>query len=364
LNLLLVAKLDRYARAINTITQYVRAGKDLGHNVSVFGEWRSEFSWLPHSLEIGAFDFAVFVIYETDDFPELPHLARLLDDIPRERRVIVDCCGRYNDTVQVEHDSNHFQKLDGHHGWEWIEGLRAVSDNILQPTLRPLRGDVRPFRFHGYDPTAVARSYSSAGEAASAWSGATNGVKPCGVAYLGSNWQRWTQMRRFLEAIEPIRDKLGTIRLAGWGWDQRPDWASELGVSGVDVDTTLLGRLRVETTPGVTFDNAISFMSQAHFSPIFHRPLFNYLCFVTNRTFETFCADTIPLLILPDQLIESIYGPEARLLAPHEDLAWKLDDIMRHPEMYWDVVLKTRRHLAQHHSYRKRFQELVTILES
>ena len=135
MKLLVISKLDRFARAASTITKYVQAGKALGHEVVVFGEQSAEFPSVPFSLDVTGFDRVVFVVYETKDFPDLPYLARLLDGVPRERRAIIDCSGRYNETVRVEHDFNHLEKLDSHQGWEWVEGFQAVSDKILQPTL-------------------------------------------------------------------------------------------------------------------------------------------------------------------------------------------------------------------------------------
>ena len=89
----------------------------------------------------------------------MPYLARLLDGIPRERRVVVDLWGRFNDTIRLEHDFNHLEKLDGHAGWEWEEAIQAISDTILQPTLAPLRPNVGSFLFHGYDPGSVVKPY-------------------------------------------------------------------------------------------------------------------------------------------------------------------------------------------------------------
>ena len=57
--------------------------------------------------------------------------------------MVVDLWGRFNDTIRVDHDFNHLEKLDGHLGWEWEDAIRAVSGTILQPTLAPLRADVR-----------------------------------------------------------------------------------------------------------------------------------------------------------------------------------------------------------------------------
>ena len=54
----------------------------------------------------------------------MPHLARVLDGIPREKRVVVDLWGRFNDTIRVDHDFNHLEKLDGHPGWEWEDAIR------------------------------------------------------------------------------------------------------------------------------------------------------------------------------------------------------------------------------------------------
>jgi hypothetical protein len=67
--------------------------------------------------------------------------------------------------------------------------------------------------------------------------------------------------------------------------------------------------------------------------------------------------------MLPDRYLEEIYGPAARPLAPGEDVAGRLRDMLRHPEPYWDAVLKTRAHLAREHSFARRFKELAAILE-
>src|SRR5260370_28821205 len=117
-----------------------------------------------------------------------------------------------------------------------------------------------------------------------------------------------------------------------------------MGLQGVDTEPELPGPPGVEAKPAIPYEQFIPFLSQARFSPVFHRPLFNQLGLVTNRTFETFCADTIPLLMLPDRLVEEIHGPAARPLAPGDDVAGRIKDMMRRPETYLDAVLKTRAH--------------------
>ena len=363
MKLLFATELTRYARSTYTLTKYVEVGRALGHEVAIFGEQSAEMPSLPCSLDVDKFDFVIFVIHVPSDFPDLPYLARLLDQMPKDRRVIIDCLGRYNETIRVEHDFNHLEKLDGHQGWEWVEGFQAVAGRILQPTLKPLRNDVESFLFHGFDPAAIARPYATATEAAHAWAG-NGSSKPYAMAYVGNNWQRWTQVRKLLEEIEPLNGSLGRIALVGWDWARRPEWAAQLGLEAVNVDPVLFGRLGVETREAIPFDKVNKFVGQARFSPVFHRPLFQKLGLVTNRTFETFCADTVPILMLPGDTVREIYGESALPLAPGEQLCDRLGDMMRHPEVYWEAVLKTRVHLAEHHSYERRFEELVKILNA
>jgi hypothetical protein len=363
MKLLFATEPARYARSTYTLTKYVEVGRALGHEVAVFGEKNADVPALPYSLEVEKFDFAIFVIHVPSDFPDLPYLAQLLDRMPKDRRVIIDCLGRFNETVRVEHDFNHLEKLDGHQGWEWVEGFQAVASRILQTTRKPLRSDVQPFLFLGFDPAAVARPYASAAEAAGAWAG--NGAgKPYGLVYVGNNWQRWTQVRKLLEDLEGLNGSLGRIALVGWDWARRPDWAVQLGLESVNVDPELFGRLGVETREAIPFNEVNQLLGQARFSPVFHRPLFQKLGFVTNRTFETFCADTVPILMLPDDTVREIYGEGALPLAPGKQLRERVEEMIRRPEPYWDAVLKTRAHLAEHHSYQRRFEELINILKA
>jgi hypothetical protein len=358
LNLLLVSKLHPWARPVNPVARYVEVGRELGHEVALFSEPLPDLPQIPCSLDVERFDYALFVVHEANDFPDLPGLARLLDGIPRERRILLDGSGRYNETIRVEHDFNHLERLDGHQAWEWVEGYEAVSGHILQPTLHPLM----PFLFHGFHPPAVARPYATAAEAAEVWR-SSDGTKPYGLAYVGNNWQRWSQLAPLLEALEPLRDRLGPPVLCGWDWDKRPDWAVEHGLAGVDVDVELLARLGAETTWGVPFNEFVEFTSRARFSPVVQRPLYNHLGLVSNRVFETFCADTIPMLMLPDEMVVEVYGEAARRLVPGDDVAGFVRGALAQPGPYWEAVLATREHLAREHSFERRFAELVAILE-
>src|SRR5262249_60406513 len=135
----------------------------------------------------------------------------------KTRRVAMHRPGRYNQTIRVEHAFNHLRKMEGHQGWEWVETFQSVADQILQPTLKPRRGDVKPFLFHGYDPGGVVQPFNPTAKATR-----RSSTKKYGVAYVGHNWQRRSQMRRFLEAIAPIRQRLRTIAPGATHGPRRP----------------------------------------------------------------------------------------------------------------------------------------------
>lgn len=360
MKILIVSNVNAWVRSVSTVANYVAAGRLLGHDIAVYGEPDPELPAIRFSTDTSGVDLALFVIQVPADFPDMPLVARLLDTVPRNRRVVVDLWGRYNDTIRLEHDFNHLEKLDGHPGWEWEEALRAVSDTILQPTLNPMRDDVGSFLFHGYDPGAVIRNFETAAEAAAAWRSAD---KHYGVMYIGSNWQRWEQVRAFLEAYAPVRDTVGPACLIGWDWKQRPDWAVEKGIVGVDTDPEFLAEQKVDVWDGCRYDDVAKVLGKAKFVPVIHRPLFRHLGIVTVRTFETFYADSLPVLMLPRDLVEAVYGPAALKLVPGDDLAAHLTAALDDPEPYWDAVLKTRAYLAANHSYVQRLQELDALLE-
>ena len=60
------------------------------------------------------------------------------------------------------------------------------------------------FLFHGFEPANVVRSYASAREAAASQNGHREAGKRYSLAFVGNNFQKWTQLRPALEALEQI----------------------------------------------------------------------------------------------------------------------------------------------------------------
>src|SRR5258708_40056148 len=70
-----------------------------------------------------------------------------LSKIPKRRTVILDGDGNYNDLVSADGDYNHRDEAARN---KWIAICDSLAEKICQPTLHPLRRNVRPFLFYSY----------------------------------------------------------------------------------------------------------------------------------------------------------------------------------------------------------------------
>jgi hypothetical protein len=332
------------------IYHYTQVAKTLGHEVLVYGppDPRSPFSF---SLDIKSTDVLIFVFEWTTELRQRDQLdfARFVTKVPRERRIVIDCDGAYNDAISVDGDYNH---RDPAACRVWSEVCDSLSDKICQPTVRPLRSNVRPFLFYGFSPTSR---------------GSGDGlVKEYGMVYVGHSKFRWRPMQRVLRAIEPVREEVGRIVLVGHGWDALPPWAVPMRMEDAFyIDQAYLRKLGVEIALPVRFEQVIPLMSKAIFNPVLLRPTFKCLRLVTPRLFETLAASTIPLFSMDPEHIREIYGDCAtELLLPVEHPEYRILDMVRRPERYMEIVEGIRRHLAAKHSHVQRFRELIEIVQS
>jgi hypothetical protein len=327
---------------------YSQAARSLGHEVVVYGPKDARLCF-DCSLDVRAADAVVFVL-EWNLY--LHHggwlnLVRLLAEAPRERRVVIDCDAMYNDAISIGGDCNH---PDVAASRRRVALCDALSDRICQPTLHPLRRNVRSFLFHGYNP---------------AWEVPLDcQAKEYGLIYVGNNWFRWRSLARLLHALEPVRHRLGRMALVGKGWSGPVPHDPRLPDDAYDTDPACLEKWGVEVLPPVHFRDVVGWMSKGIVNPVIYRPLFAHLKFVTCRTFETPAADTIPLFDLSAGFVREIYGEEAVELVLHDRPAEKVLDVLRRPEHYAEVVQGVRRHLRARHSYEARLRQLLEIVHS
>jgi len=329
---------------------YARAARALGHEVALYGRPGAA-SPFHYSEDVSSADAVIFIFEWTThlQYGDALDLVRLAGKVPRRRRVVIDCDGGYNDAISVEGDVNH---PDAAASRRWVEVCDSLSDKVYQPTLHPLRPNVRSFFFHAYDP-AWERPLDPRG-------------KEYGLFYVGNNWFRWRGMKRVLGAVESVRDRVGRIGLVGHGWDTPAPWAKpSLIRDAYDTDPAYLRKLGVEVFPPVRFDEVIGQMGRGVLSPVVYRPLFDHLRLVTCRTFETPAANTIPLFAQDPAFVAEVYGDEAAELAlPAERPEEKILDLLRRPEHYVEVVRGIRRHCAAKYAYEAQLRALVEIVES
>ena len=286
MKILLVTSVDPWARSVATVHKWVAAGRALGHDVAVYGAPNPELPGCPFTTDLEGVDLALFVIQVPSDFPDMPHLARVLDGIPRERRVVVDLWGRFNDTIRLEHDFNHLEKLDGHLGWEWEEAIAGrlrhhpAADADAAAAGRAARScSMATTRARSPSPTTTAR------EAAAAWRDTRSPTASCTWATTGSAGSRFAGSSRSTRRREAR--SAGLSRRLGLG--RAPRMGRAEGHRGHRYRSRPCSPSWAwRCVDGVRFDEVKALLGEARFAPVFHRPLFRHLGFVTNRTFETF----------------------------------------------------------------------------
>jgi hypothetical protein len=330
---------------------YARAADAMGHEVTIYGPSNVGFA-LNYSQDLAGADAVIFVFEWTTalQFGDRLDWARLLTAVPRERRVVIDCDGAYNDPIQFAGDYNHRKEEDSR---RWLAVCDAISDKICQPTYHPRRANVIPFLFHIYDPVWETPLDFSA--------------KPFGMIYVGHTKFRWHGMSRVLRALEPVRSKAGRIALVGEGWDAHQDWTDWVDIKdNYYVDRDYLNKLDVEAMPAVPYPEVLKTMSQGVFNPVVYRPLFECLCMVTCRTFETPASGTIPLFLLDADYVRDIYGEDAarELVLGDDRPDQKILDVLTRPEHYAGIVQGIRDEFRVKHSPEARLTRLIEIIEA
>jgi hypothetical protein len=340
-------KLDD-AGSAHSIHRLAEAARRAGHEIVLYSPPDPRYP-TECSLDVESADTVVFLlewnIYLHHDEPL--DIEGAMRRCPRERRIVIDNDGMYNDALSVDGDYNHRSAEDARIRAELYD---RISDRIFQPTLQPLRPGVSTYLFHGYEPELE--------------HDLPPGPREYGMVYVGSNWFRWGPMQRVLRSVEPIRDRVGRIRLAGHDWLGAPWWIeSPLRDEAYRTDPKLLAGLDVEVTPPVPVDQVVPTMSRALWNPVLARPTFNHLRLVHPRLFETPAAGTIPLFDLDEAHVKELYGEPALELVLGGDPTDRIADVLDRREHYAAVVARVRGHLAEHHSYDARLRELVALVE-
>ena len=328
---------------------YSLAAERMGHHVSIYGPPKSAFA-LNYSRDVSDADAVIFVVEWTTalQFGDQLDWARLLTAVPRNRRVIIDCDGHYNEPISYGGDYNHRTMQSSA---EWMGFCDSLADKIFQPTYRPRRKNVRSFLFHIYDP---------------AWESPLNFAdKEFSMIYVGHTKFRWRGMVKVLRAIEKVRDRVGRVALVGEGWSEPVDWMEwDEHKANYYVDRGYLKKICVEALPPVPFQEVAATINKGVFNPVVYRPVFEQLGFVTCRTFETPAAGTIPLFLLNRDYVTDIFGERAvELMIEGNDGQDKIVDVLERPDYYAEIVMDIRKEFRERHSPDARLRELIGFIE-
>jgi hypothetical protein len=350
MNILFVMEPRGNAGCTHALAHYMRVGQSLGHDMALFGEPQPDMPGVRLSTDPRAFERIVYVfeskLYRTNRLQEVA----LLNAVPRQHRYVLDADAKYGPMTVVEgYDRNYGNEAERS---RWIDYFDSLSDNILQSTMMPAEDPrVTRLAFFGFDPANVVRRCQAP-------------PKEYDILYVGHNWWRWKEVEQeLLPAFERIRNQVGKIGFVGLWWDGVPGWAEEKGLElALQVNTDELNRLHIHIEPPVPYTQVIKKMSTARINIFAPRPFLRHVKYLTQRYFEEFCADTIPLLMLDADFAEEVFGPAGRELTLTGRVAEKILDALQRPEYYRDLVEDVRTHLATEHSYDRRVRELVTAL--
>lgn len=350
MNILFVMKHRGNAGNTHAVANYIRVAPQFGHTVAMYGEPQAHLPEIKFSRDVKSFDRAAYLfeseIYRLSRLEEV----RMLDAIPKRKRMIFDMDGMYNPVTQIDgYDFNHASEAERQ---RWKEYYETLSGVVFKPTLAPSSDPfVRPLVFYGYDPALEIKPQDAP-------------AKKYDIMHLGHNWWRWRDVGgKFLPAIAPVRDRIGEIGFIGLWWDAPPVEGKDAGPEAAfESDPALLRKLDIRTEPSVMYTDVIRTMSMAKINIFTQRPVLHHLKHITLKYFEIFYADTIPLLMLDEGMAREVYGPAARELMLQENIGEKVIDALARPDHYHDVVASVRKYLAANNSYDKRMAELVSAI--
>ncbi len=238
MNILFVMKHRGNAGSTHAIANYMRLAPAYGHSVAIFGTPIWYIPDLQFSTEIAGFDRVVY-LFETELYRVPPlHQAILLDQFPRQHRLIIDTDGLYNDLVQLDgYDFNHATEADRS---TWIGYMDALGDRIVQTVMHdPPCPNVKALPFFGFDPDLVVDPASVP-------------AKTFDILHVGHNWWRWKEVAsELLPAFGKIRDQVGEIGFLGLWWNAPPAEGIDAGSPEAFLsDPYAFQRLRIEHARG------------------------------------------------------------------------------------------------------------------
>lgn len=312
----------------NALLGYIKAGKLLGHDVRV-----SEFGYIDETIRKiipiapRSWDVDILVIvYESYPFLSEVDLDQIRKHVPRSKILLIDPDSNYLTLEPYKY---------------WTKLYDSLSDKVLQPTLDKItKNNIYKFIYFGIDNNNQFNKVK----------------KDFDLLYVGNNWYRWEDIYNLTNSISSIRSQLKKVAVMGNYWDGNKMKGYEK-VTNSDPDFFKVNNIKI-IKPAL-YGRVETSMSRALINPIFVRPELNKLKLVTPRMFETFSADTVP--VIPEYFTHAIelYGDAVKeLILSNEKILMILHDYKK----YLNISKSIRNKLIVEHSYEIRLKELIKFI--
>jgi len=273
--------------------------------------------------------------YDIDELPGA--LEKITRIVPKEKSIVIDSDGKYNPTMYGNNDCNHISKRAGRN---WIKTFESLSDRIFQTTLKPSRENAESFVFWGYqEPKRKLK-------------------KRFDLLYLGSNWHKIDNIKKFMTHLDTIRNLYPRIAVSGKNWiTQDSDWPK-----ATIPDVNFFLERNIELKEQLTrFGEFTKTLSSSKYSPILIRPILSKMEIITPRMIETFASGTIPVLTNDFYYAKDLYGKESHKLKLGEVPVEKLTDMQINENEYVRIVKTIQSKLKAEHSYEQKLEQLLKI---
>ncbi|MBU1164784.1 hypothetical protein KKA15_04455 [Patescibacteria group bacterium] len=328
----------------NALLGYSEAGKSLGVDVRASADIGCVDDKVSRIVSVATVDWEAdkhIFVYEGYQFLTNDQLILADGKIPQNKTILVDNDGKYSPPIFCKNDSNH-NSLKEYLFWLFI--FERLSCKILQPSLgESLTNGVESFIFYGINDQA--RTIEEV-------------EKEYDLLYLGNNWHRWEDIKDLLLGISSIRRHVPKIGLIG-NW-----WLSDFLEGYKEAtwsDPALLEKQSVIVKSPPSYGQVEKTMSKGKMNPIFIRAILRKMKFVTPRMFETFLANTIPLL--PDYFDYAIdlYGSEVMPLIMSNGVNNTVMSILDNYEQIQRLCQSIREKLIREHSYKIKLEQLLEM---
>lgn len=329
----------------NTLLGYVKASKKMGLDVRA-----SEFGYIDQNIRrkipIASRKWhpdLLVIVYESYPFLSKKDIEQIQNLVPRKKRVLIDPDGKYLPLQFTKNDTNHPNK----NSYKYWSGLYdTLSDIILIPLLKNVvnRKNVHPFLYFGIDNTLL--NFDKV-------------KKDFDLIYVGNNWYRWKDIVSMIDGISSIRKLVKNVGLFGMYWDGKAKRGNEKATYS---NLEFLRKSNIKIHKSVAYGRVESTMSKGLLNPVFVRPILNKLNLITPRMFETFMADTIPLLPNYFKNAPYLYGEDAEKLFLSDNMTERITIILQNYNKYKNLVIKIRKKITIQHSYEVRLIKLLNFV--